>query len=41
MTVHRARSLPVLSDGGVVVGTLTDLDVLRWFGLARRRAAGT
>jgi CBS domain-containing protein len=38
MTSNRARALPVLADGGVVVGTLTDLDLLAWFGRARRQA---
>jgi CBS domain len=36
MTVHRARSLPVLAEHRVVVGVLTDLDLLGWFGRARR-----
>ena len=37
MTVDHARAVPVVADGGVVVGTLSDIDLLVWFGRAKRR----
>lgn len=36
MTVDHARSIAVVGDGGRVVGTLSDLELLTWFARARR-----
>ncbi len=37
MTVNHARSLPVVAEGEMVVGMISDIDLLTWLGRARRR----
>jgi CBS-domain-containing membrane protein len=37
MTIERARAVPVVGEGGAVVGVLSDIDLLGWLARERRR----